>query len=146
MLPARDFGRRVGIRPDTGVVTVRMLAKPPLTTRMRADKIGRLLLAVGLLVGIAGGVGLLTGFEPARLPAALLNIAAYKLTFLAAFGLIAAGAIFRRYARRDALTDVRPPAVKDGLELSSGQSAHMRSGKRQRERVHTPSDDEKTGL
>lgn len=40
---------------------------------MRADKIGRLLLAVGLLVGIAAGVGLVTGFEPARLPAALLD-------------------------------------------------------------------------
>jgi hypothetical protein len=112
---------------------------------MRAERIGRFLLAAGLLVGIAGGVGLLTGFEPARLPAALLNIAAYKLTFLAAFGLLAAGAIFRRYARRDALTDLRPTAVKDGLELSSGQSAHMPSKKRQRERVHDPSADERTG-
>jgi hypothetical protein len=102
---------------------------------MRADKIGRLLLAVGLLVGIVGGVGLLIGFEPARLPAVLLNIAAYKLTFLAAFGLLAAGAMFRRYARRDAVTDVRPPAAKDGRELSSGQSAHMPTKKRQPEKV-----------
>ncbi|HJU75200.1 MAG TPA: hypothetical protein VJ717_15770 [Gemmatimonadaceae bacterium] len=103
---------------------------------MRADRIGRLLLGVGLLVGLAGGVGLLTGFEPARLPAALLNIAAYKLTFLAAFGLLAAGAIFRRYARRDALTDdLRPPADNETLELSSGPPPDMQSTKRQRERM-----------
>ena len=45
-------------------------------------------------------MGLLVGFEPARLPAALLNIAAYKLTFLAALFLIAAGAGIARFARR----------------------------------------------
>lgn len=110
---------------------------------MNADRFGRLLLAIGLLVGIAGGLGLVTGFEPARLPAALLNIAAYKLTFLAAFGLIAAGGILRRYARRDALSDVQPPAAKDRFELSSGQSAHMPSKKRERARASNP--DEKSG-
>lgn len=67
---------------------------------MRAARIGPILLGLGLVVGAAAGVGLLVGFEPAQLPRALLNIAAYKLTFLAAAGLIAAGALVLRYGRR----------------------------------------------
>ena len=43
---------------------------------MRADRLGLLLLLLGLIVGGAAGVGLLVGFEPAQLPRALLNIAA----------------------------------------------------------------------
>ena len=67
---------------------------------MRVARIGPFLLALGLVVGVAAGVGLLVGFEPARLPRELLNIAAYKLTFLAAGGLLAAGALALRYERR----------------------------------------------
>jgi hypothetical protein len=69
---------------------------------MTADRIGRFFLALGLLVGCAAGLGLLLGFEPSRLPAAMLDLAVYKLTFLAAFGLLAAGAVVARLARRDA--------------------------------------------
>ena len=47
----------------------------------RAARIGPVLLVLGLVVGVAAGVGLLLGFEPARLPRELLNIAAYKLRF-----------------------------------------------------------------
>ena len=67
-------------------------------------------LVLGLLVGAAAAVGIVVGFEPSRLPAALLDLAAYKLTFLAAFGLIAAGAVLARHARRaDARTGGPPP-------------------------------------
>jgi len=66
---------------------------------MRARLLGSVFLLLGLLVGVAAGVGLLVGFEPSRLPAALLDIAAYKLTFLAALGLMAAGAVLARHAR-----------------------------------------------
>ena len=52
--------------------------------------------ALGLVVGVGAGVGLLLDFEPARLPRELLNIAAYKLTFLATGGLLAAGALALR--------------------------------------------------
>ena len=72
---------------------------------MKAGNTGRfggLLLATGAAVGVAAVVGIVTGFEPSRLPAALIDIAVYKLTFAAAAGLLAAGAIVRRYARRDA--------------------------------------------
>jgi uncharacterized membrane protein HdeD (DUF308 family) len=67
---------------------------------MQARHLSSALLTLGVLVGVVAVVGLLVGFEPARLPAALLNVAAYKLTFLAAFGLLAAGAVVTRYSRR----------------------------------------------
>jgi hypothetical protein len=70
---------------------------------MQARHLSTALLTLGLVVGVAAGVGLVVGFEPARLPAALLNIAAYKLTVLAACGLIASGAIVGRLARRGEL-------------------------------------------
>ena len=67
---------------------------------MRVARLGTILLTLGVIVGVVAGIGLLVGFEPARLPAALLNIAAYKLTLLAAFALLAAGAVLQRHARR----------------------------------------------
>jgi hypothetical protein len=47
-------------------------------------------------------VGLLAGFEPARLPPALLSIAVYKLVFIAALAILAAGATVLRHAGRSA--------------------------------------------
>src|SRR5262245_30942738 len=67
---------------------------------MKTGRLGGLLLATGAAVGVAAVVGIVTGFEPSRLPPALLDIAVYKLTFAAAAGLLAAGAIVRRYAKR----------------------------------------------
>lgn len=67
---------------------------------MRTSRFGGLLIAVGAAVGVAAVVGLVVGFEPANLPPAILNIAVYKLTFAAAAGLLAAGAVVQRYARR----------------------------------------------
>jgi hypothetical protein len=79
---------------------------------MRASMLARFLLSLGLLVGLTAAVGLLVGFEPARLPPALLNIAAYKLTFVAALGLLVAGALVRRRA-------LRPPAGRPPAHGSS---------------------------
>jgi hypothetical protein len=58
------------------------------------------LLAVGAVVGVAAVVGLVVGFEPSKLPPALLNVAVYKLIFGAAAGLLTAGAVVQRYAAR----------------------------------------------
>jgi hypothetical protein len=63
-------------------------------------RVGRLLLGLGVLVGAAAGIGLLVGFEPARLPPALLNIAVYKLLFVSAMAILAAGAVVLRHAGR----------------------------------------------
>ena len=68
---------------------------------MRVSRVGEVLLAIGGVVGVAAVIGIVVGFEPSKLPAALLDIAVYKLTFAAAAGLLASGAIVRRYARRD---------------------------------------------
>jgi hypothetical protein len=68
---------------------------------MRSSRFGGFLLGVGAAVGIAAVVGLATGFEPSRLPPALLDIAAYKLTIVAAIGLLVAGAVIRKRALRD---------------------------------------------
>jgi hypothetical protein len=73
---------------------------------MHARHLSTAFLTAGLLVGALAGLGLLVGFEPARLPAVLLNIAAYKLAFLAALSLVAAGGVIGRYAQRRAV----PPA------------------------------------
>ena len=72
---------------------------------MHGSRFGSVLLGIGVAVGVAAVIGVVTGFEPSRLPPALLDIAVYKLTFTAAAGLLAAGAIVRRYARRDAAAD-----------------------------------------
>jgi hypothetical protein len=40
------------------------------------------------------------GFRPSQLPAALLDLAAYKLALAASLGLLGAGALFLRHARR----------------------------------------------
>ena len=81
---------------------------------MKTGRFGQLLLATGAAVGVAAVVGLVTGFEPSRLPPALIDIAVYKLTFAAAAGLLAAGAIVRRYSRRDAADiESQTPAFPD---------------------------------
>jgi hypothetical protein len=86
---------------------------------MRARHLGTAFLLLGLLVGMAAGVGLLVGFEPSRLPAALLDIAAYKLTFLAALALMATGAVLARHARTvEARLDARRRADERLRELS----------------------------
>ena len=90
---------------------------------MRIERAGGLLLGLGLVVGAAAGIGLLLGFEPAQLPRELLNIAAYKLTFLAAGGLLLGGALLLRYGRRD--KPVRSPglAEREPDQLGEGQPA-----------------------
>lgn len=85
---------------------------------MRPGRFGAFLLGTGVVVGATAVVGLVVGFEPSRLPPALLDVAAYKLTFLAAAGLLAAGAIIRRRANRT--RDVSPTAER--LERGSPAS------------------------
>jgi len=64
---------------------------------MRLDRVGGVLLVAGAIVGVVAVVGLAVGFEPSQLPAKLLDIAAYKLTFGAAAVLLAVGAMVRRH-------------------------------------------------
>ncbi|MEO8561297.1 MAG: hypothetical protein ABI601_04430 [bacterium] len=66
---------------------------------MRRPRIPSFLLATGLLVGGAAALALLVGFDPSRLPATLVKIALFKLMFIAAAGLLVAGAYLGRRAR-----------------------------------------------
>jgi hypothetical protein len=93
---------------------------------MSAIHLGRVLLALGVLVGAAAAVGLVLGFEPARLPPALLNIAAYKLTFLAALAILAAGASLVRYARQRARS--APPGPASPVRLGRPELVAGRAG------------------
>ena len=86
---------------DTFVLAGRTVEGHLSESIVQSSRIGNLFLGLGVLVGGAAGVGMLAGFEPSSLPPALLDIAAYKLTFVGAFGLLAAGAVMRRYARRE---------------------------------------------
>lgn len=88
---------------------------------MRATHVGAVLIGLGLLVGALAGLGLLLGLAPSHLPAALLDLAAYKLTFLAAFGLLAAGAVVQRYARR---ATGRPPVARRAEETPQLPARH----------------------
>jgi hypothetical protein len=95
---------------------------------VHARQVSTAFLALGLLVGAVAGLGMVVGFEPARLPAALLNIAAYKLAFLAALSLIAAGGVAGRYARSRAVP--RAPQLSGdvvGGALGPGASGIQRS-------------------
>ena len=103
---------------------------------MRTGRLGGVLLGIGAAVGVAAVVGLVVGFEPARLPPALINLAVYKLTAAAAIGLLAAGAIIRRYGKREQSADrmdrsalsesqTTPglPAADPSLDLASRRAA-----------------------
>ena len=69
---------------------------------MRISKLAAFCFGLGLFIGGAASLGLLIGFQPSRLPAALLDVAAYKLAFVAAFALFGVGAVVTRYQRRTA--------------------------------------------
>lgn len=75
---------------------------------MRLSKLAAFCFGVGLFIGGAASAGLLVGFEPSRLPPALLDIAAYKLAFIASFALFGVGAVLTRHARRDQIGSVPP--------------------------------------
>ena len=110
---------------------------------MKTARFGGLLLATGAAVGVAAVVGLVTGFEPSRLPAALIDIAVYKLTFAAAAGLLAAGAIVRRYSRRDA-ADIEsrasafPNVPPDAPRLPDAPAADFGAKPEERAEVRVP--------
>jgi len=66
---------------------------------VRASAISKLLLVVGAVVGAAAGVALALGVRLDRLPSWMITVGMYKLVFIAAGGLLAAGAMLGRAAR-----------------------------------------------
>src|SRR4051794_10186348 len=93
---------------------------------MRATRIGTLLLGLGLGVGCAAGGALLLGLQPSRLPAALLDVVAYKLAFVAALGLIVAGAVVRRLQVRRTVDELpAPPELVAAESAREGGPRHL---------------------
>lgn len=104
---------------------------------MNARRVSSLLLALGATVGVVASVGLLIGFDPSQLPPALIKVAAYKLTFIAALGLIAAGAVVSRAARRgtsepNAALDPQAERSRLGEGPASPVAQHDRDAHRER--------------
>ena len=84
-------------------------------------RIARVCLALGASVAVLGVLGVALGLRPSALPPALLDIAAFKLVFIAAGGLIIAGAMLGRAARgrRDEQDSLLAPSPA-GQSLPSG--------------------------
>ena len=67
---------------------------------MHRSTIASSLLACGLVVGLGATAALLLGVDPTRLSPFLVRIALFKLAFIAAAGLLTAGALLGRHARQ----------------------------------------------
>src|SRR5688572_8110300 len=72
---------------------------------MRLSTAGRTLVMVGALVGAAAGIGLAVGFDMSRVPSWMITVGMYKLAFIAAGGLLFAGAVLGRAARQNRPND-----------------------------------------
>jgi hypothetical protein len=80
---------------------------------MRLSTVSRLVIILGVLVGGAAGLALVFGMGLDRIPPWMITIGLYKLTFIAAGGLLVVGAMLGRAARaraREANTSGRPPS------------------------------------
>lgn len=93
---------------------------------MSLRRIGSFFLCLGVVIGAVGAAALAVGFRPSQLPAALIDISVYKLTFIAAGVVLAAGALVRRSALRHEGADVsargetRPPgALPEGARFEA---------------------------
>lgn len=85
-------------------------------------RLANALLVLGATIGLVGGIGLALGLRPSQLPAALLDISVYKLVFIAAGCVLAAGAAIHRAERRRAeraRAPARPPELEPGSDLGA---------------------------
>ena len=76
---------------------------------MRRTQVANLFLAAGVAVGVVSAVALALDIVP-RLSPFMMKVVVYKLAFIGAGSLLAAGAVLRRWARRDARARATEPA------------------------------------
>jgi hypothetical protein len=94
-------------------------------------------IAVGASVAVLGVLGVALGFRPSALPPALLDVAAFKLVFIAAGGLVIAGAVLGRAARGRSAPETPPVSDAEGRQLQPGASdIGARTGEPVYERTH----------
>jgi hypothetical protein len=72
---------------------------------LRSSGVAKGLLLLGALVGGLAGVALALGLRLDQLPPWMITVGMYKLAFIAALGLLVAGAAIGRAARRESSTD-----------------------------------------
>jgi hypothetical protein len=91
---------------------------------MRASTIAKSLLVVGLAVGTIAALALALGLEVDRIPSWMITVGMYKLTFIAAGGLLVAGALMGRATRERRLRDGSRDAERHlgaGADLDGGR-------------------------
>jgi len=66
---------------------------------MRGSTVARTLIVLGALIGGLAGLALALGFRADGLPPWMITVGMYKLAFIAAAGLLVAGALLGRAAR-----------------------------------------------
>ncbi|HET6702669.1 MAG TPA: hypothetical protein VFH14_12740 [Gemmatimonadaceae bacterium] len=89
---------------------------------MRASTIARGLLLVGALVGAGAGIALALGLGVSSIPSWMITVGMYKLAFIAAGGLLVAGAMVGRAAMRRSGGDDAPSAIGPGPCTDADQS------------------------
>jgi uncharacterized membrane protein YedE/YeeE len=87
-------------------------------------RFGDFLIGFGLVVGIGAVVGYESGLIP-NLPPAVLKLVIYKLAFIGALGLFAAGALMRRLASQTS----EPDAAKAGPTETTPDTAVLTEGR-----------------
>ena len=89
-------------------------------------RLGSILMTLGAMVGVGTGVAVLTGVDIPGVGSWLVAVAVAKLGFIAAFALIAAGAMLNRIAARSArstMPEIEPPPVRSADALTRGLPA-----------------------
>jgi len=82
---------------------------------MLESKLSRILLILGATIGVAGvGVWAIDG-RFLNLPDWIVQVAMVKLTFLGAAGLLGAGALLGRHAKRSAMEEKSRAALAEGM-------------------------------
>ena len=105
---------------------------------MRATSaVAKGLIITGAIVGGAAGIALALGLRLDQLPAWMITVGMYKLAFIAAAGLLVAGAMLGRAARgmwrRGERDDARQQAIRSGT-WEQGDSAPPQADRVDRER------------
>ena len=105
---------------------------------MRASSaVSKGLIITGAIVGGAAGIALALGLRLDQLPGWMITVGMYKLAFIAAAGLLVAGAVLGRAARgvwrRAERDEARPQAIRSGA-WEPGESPPPQSDPVDRER------------
>jgi membrane protein implicated in regulation of membrane protease activity len=95
---------------------------------MRASTIARGLLLVGALVGAGAGIALALGLGVSSIPSWMITVGMYKLAFIAAGGLLVAGAMVGRAAMRRSGDDDAPSAIGPGPWTDADQAPRQTHG------------------